>query len=1066
MKDKNRSHGPRHRKWTFWLFGLGSLAWLLLRSGTNPRRLAYPCQRSALAGGLGFVGYVTSLLGSAHLYQRLKRTATLTVIGLPVLVLLLAPLLAGSNVPATPVHANPDLPGWTSASAVSNVFAVPNAPVPECSLDGGTLPATPPCNDPSYALRDAGVDSLVNEMEAQGDYFYQTTAHPAGIVGADDVVVIKINNQWGGQGDDSGRGRLATNTDVLKGLIWRILQHPDGFSGEVVVAENTQDVLLDWDITPANAQDQDQSYQDVVDAFQGLGYAVSLFTWDSLGDNLISGGNVGGAGYPSGEYARGNYDDAYILLEDPAGSGTDELSYPKFRTAGGHYVSMGYGVWDGSSYDADRLTFINVPVLKRHGMAGATIAWKNLIGFVTIRDHDARYGSWDTMHDYFWGYTGGASRDYGLIGRQMALIRAPDLNVVDAIWVGIDDNTGGRASRQDILVASRDPYAVDWYASEYVLRPVAAWPEDASAARAGIFRDATRANQNAAASVWPGGNYPYIDLLDSYDGDTPSDGEKNQMNAYVVGGLAPATGTPTATATPTPTSTPTATPTAPASACLTDANTDGRVDVEDIMATAQELGCIVHLPLIARNWRQPWSALTATPTPTPTSTPTPTATPTTPPAGDLVQPADFTYLGAFRLPDDAERPRTFEYGGNAMTFNPAGDSAGPADGFPGSLFITGHDRMAYGELPDGSQVAEVSIPAPVVSDNPDTLPHAAFIQGFHDVAAGFFAGLDELPRIGMAYLDAPATGPRIHLAWGQHLQPDPPVASHAWFDPNLAAPNVQGTWFIGDQSLYSVNGYMFEIPTAWADTYASGRYLGTGRFKDGGWSGMGPALFAYRPWVDESGTPAPSGTHLTETVLLLYESSMNTDNIERCLDGYQHPDEWEGGAWITTGSGKAAVLFAGTKGTGARYWYGYVNPAGPEYPCVEGEMVGQFTLCRLADGSPCPPEDLVECEGHNDYRGWWSSRFDARFILYDPADLAGVVAGEMASWEPQPYAVLELDELLLLNPAGVEQDMLGTGVQRRYRIGDVAYDRSNDLLYVLELFADDAKPVVHVWRAQ
>ena len=440
--------------------------------------------------------------------------------------------------------------------------------------------------------------------------------------------------------------------------------------------------------------------------------------------------------------------------------------------------------------------------------------------------------------------------------------------------------------------------------------------------------------------------------------------------------------------------------------------------------------------------------------------------PTPPPSGDLVRPEDLVYQGAFRLPGGGVRPQTFAYGGNAMTFNPDGDAAGPDDGFPGSLFATGHDRLPYGELPDGSQVAEISIPAPVVSEDLADLPQAAFLQGFQNVAAGFFTELEEMPRIGMEVLDTPATGPKIHLAWGQHLQPDPPVASHAWFDLNLSAPAVQGTWFIGHQSLYSVNGYMFEIPAAWADEHADGRYLGTGRFRDGGWSGMGPALFAYRPWIDEAGTPAASGTHLAETVLLLYASSEDTPDIERCLDGYQHPDEWEGGAWITTHTGKAAVLFAGTKGTGAKHWYGYVNPAGPEHPCVAGEFVGQFTVCRLANGSPCPAEDLSECAGHNDYRGWWGSRFDAQFILYDPADLARVAAGVMASWEPQPYAWLDVDEYLFLNPAGLEEDMLGTGVQRRYKIGAVAYDRSNGHLYVLELFADEARPVVHVWEVR
>jgi len=91
---------------------------------------------------------------------------------------------------------------------------------------------------------------------------------------------------------------------------------------------------------------------------------------------------------------------------------------------------------------------------------------------------------------------------------------------------------------------------------------------------------------------------------------------------------------------------------------------------------------------------------------------------------------------------------------------------------------------------------------------------------------------------------------------------------------------------------------------------------------------------------------------------------------------------------------------------------------------------------------------------------------DAQFIFYDPDDLARVATGQMQSWEPQPYATLELDDMLFLNPAGIEIEMLGAGVQRRYRIGDVAYDRANDLLYVLELSADQAKPVVHVWRVR
>ncbi len=433
----------------------------------------------------------------------------------------------------------------------------------------------------------------------------------------------------------------------------------------------------------------------------------------------------------------------------------------------------------------------------------------------------------------------------------------------------------------------------------------------------------------------------------------------------------------------------------------------------------------------------------------------------------LIQPQDFVYLGAFRLPEGGMRPDTFEYGGNAMTFYPAGDPNSADDGFSGSLFVTGHDRMPYGELPDGSRVAEVTIPAPVQASSPEALQRAAYLQPLSDAAAGFFAGLDEIPRIGLQYLNTPATGPLLHIAWGQHFQPDAPAApSHAWFSLDLAQPNMHGSWFVSPQTPYSVNGYLFDIPADWADTYVGGRYLATGRYRDGGWSGMGPALFAYRPWIDAQGTPAPDGAVLDAVMLLHYSDSGTTNDITGNMSGYQHADEWEGGAWLTTAEGHAAVLFVGTKGVGEKYWYGWVNPQGAQSPCVETEMLGSFTLCRLADGTPCPQEDLLGCSGHTDYRGWWSSRFAARFILYNPDDLARVAQGELAPDEPQPYAYLDVDEHLFLNADTVEPDMLGTGDQRRGRIGDAAYDREHQLLYVLELFADGAQPVVHVWRVQ
>ena len=435
-------------------------------------------------------------------------------------------LQASTRPPRSQRAASPTLTGWTSPGAVSDVFVITDVPVPQCSLAGGTIPGGS-CNA-STAFKDDGVDALITRMSQLGTRFYKTGSQ-SGLVGASDVVVIKVNNQWGGVGGDQNLGRLSTNTDVLKGLIWRILEHPSGFSGEIVVAENTQDACV-FNVTPANAQDQDQTFQDVVNAFVSAGYPVSLYLWDDLNSTTVNGGPVDAAGYPAGEYIQGHTTDAYILLEDSGEAGTNEFSYPKFQTGLGTSISMRYGVWNGSSYDSDRLTFINMPVLKCHCMAGATICWKNLIGFITLADDSGRFSGWDNMHDFFWGYNG--TMTYGLIGRQMAQVRTPDLHIIDAVWVAVESNYYGNAVRQDILLAGTDPFALDWYASEYILYPLLS-DQNSSAARAGTFRNATRVNQKSAESLWSG-TYPYMQLLSAYDGSVPSNDEKNQMNVYVA----------------------------------------------------------------------------------------------------------------------------------------------------------------------------------------------------------------------------------------------------------------------------------------------------------------------------------------------------------------------------------------------------------------------------------------------------------------------------------------------------------------------------------------------------
>jgi len=385
-----------------------------------------------------------------------------------------------------------------------------------------------------------------------------------------------------------------------------------------------------------------------------------------------------------------------------------------------------------------------------------------------------------------------------------------------------------------------------------------------------------------------------------------------------------------------------------------------------------------------------------------------------------LQPSDLQYIGAFRLPD-ASGGSSWEWSGDAMAYYPGGDPEGPEDGHPGSLFGIGHDWQKY--------VSEITIPTPILSAtrSQEDLPTAETLQPFTDVRAGVgqLNLLQEMPRVGMAYLPAQGaqTSGKLYLCWGAHFQEEVErVASHMWCELNLSG--SQGAWWIGDYSPYSVNDYLFEIPAAWTAANTPGMRLATGRFRDGGWGGQGPCLFACGPWNE--GNPPAADAVLPAVPLLLYSSTATDEPPYHTMDDYHHADEWAGGAWLTSGD-KAAVVFCGTKGTGD-CWYGL--PDGTRWP----------------DQEPFPddPENL---------RGWWSTGFVGRMIFYDPADLAAVAHGTMEPWEPQPYATMDIDEHLFAL----------RGTQQKHHIADVSFDRARGYLYAFEPLADGDKSLVHVW---
>ena len=300
-------------------------------------------------------------------------------------------------------------------------------------------------------LRHRGLDTLLDLLADSGFKLYNTNkTHPwggsAGLIEADDVVLIKVNCQW--------KCRGTTNTDVLRGLIHRILEHPDGFNGEVVVFENGQDrggfdgltqggsAYAKWpevdDKVYVNAEEQDLLTVDYLVYSVFKNDPVSSFLLDPVRSVFIADSD--------------NITNGYRKISD--------TSYPCFTTQMDHRIELKRGIWTGSEY-ADNIKLINLPVLKTHAGTGITGALKHTYGILSMADGKSgirHYSESGTQCGKIWG-----------------LVRAPDLNIVDCIWVSPDSLTGYPVSttyRANTLLAGIDPVALDYFGSKHLLYPL------------------------------------------------------------------------------------------------------------------------------------------------------------------------------------------------------------------------------------------------------------------------------------------------------------------------------------------------------------------------------------------------------------------------------------------------------------------------------------------------------------------------------------------------------------------------------------------------------------------
>lgn len=319
-------------------------------------------------------------------------------------------------------------------------------------------------------LRHVGVDALLHQLSLRDNKFYKSSqpgalSGPDGLIAANDVVLLKVNAQW--------KCRGGTNTDMLRGLIHRILQHPDGFHGEVVIFENGQGRPAAFDGIHCDADKSEyKPFPELAGKVQVNAEQQDVATIDYLVRTVF-------AGKPVSAFLMDPHAGVFIADNDHTTNGyrrigapgTHCISYPCFTTARGNRIELKYGRWTGFDF-AQNLKLIHCAILKDHsGDIGMTGALKIVYGTLSMQDGTA------------------ARRHYADLGSQCARmwteVRSPDLNILDCLWVSYGSTTvNGQTvsgcvgyppsivSRQNILLAGHDPVAIDYYANKHILLPL------------------------------------------------------------------------------------------------------------------------------------------------------------------------------------------------------------------------------------------------------------------------------------------------------------------------------------------------------------------------------------------------------------------------------------------------------------------------------------------------------------------------------------------------------------------------------------------------------------------
>jgi hypothetical protein len=347
------------------------------------------------------------------------------------------------------------------------------------------------------------------------------------IVGADDLVLVKVSAQWWNQG--------MTNVAAVRRLIEHLVER-DGFRGEVVVFENTHFRRLDRaeddparGLTRAWTRPSDANVDvpgwstlgDLIPHFASRNAPVSFVGLVDAGPSSLAGDAWFDPGHAHGVYggdSRGpiasgesrdgyfwDFDQVFRLRRSLLDYAQTPLTWPRFTSPRtGLVIDFRDGVFRRERGEliptGQQLRFINMTTCNEHGSTGFTGACKSPMGIVDmsagILGTDPRVRGYQSVH--YFGRTGRPPVDEeprwrmaGPLAFWGEKVRRPDLYLTVAEWVAFTPKTGYEMEddmrhhpacreRLGTIVGGQDPVAIDSWCIRNLLQPLAPRAKHAS----------------------------------------------------------------------------------------------------------------------------------------------------------------------------------------------------------------------------------------------------------------------------------------------------------------------------------------------------------------------------------------------------------------------------------------------------------------------------------------------------------------------------------------------------------------------------------------------------------